>query len=483
MAVKRPLPPLPLPPPPKKKSLLVRASPLLRDLDVGATLERVIVVGPYPVASFIEELRAKFKPKQIIIAVDDGWPIAKLPKSGVIRSVRADTADGLVHAKLYLFEWFTPGPNGGCSWRFAWGSANASPQGFESHAESLSICDLNQLDDAPCQQVLAFFEHISGGRPAGPDEIELGRGMKLLLPIIRPASAHSGGTPSTFSAWLRRGVLCHKFEPAGDFGRLSIKLRNPEKLPPDSLHGLLKNFGLAEDSASRSVHKRYAGTESRKEDRPQWRSKFFVETIFGHWTSRRCFETPPEPFILGSKSSRTETIETIRGAWTGKASPANLQWSRWIGEFLAQVAAVADGLEKLGCMRRDHFKCDKKGNINYAAYRLDLNKKLMKDWALASRESFRERFIGGYEFPNVPALGPSATHFETSLCESLLRRLDASEATEVAPRSRLARKIGEIIGTEFDDGEHLAAALRTRWNEVGTKIDEFHVDLPPNADA
>ena len=81
----------------------------------GYRLSQLVIVNPYPVAEFFQEITRLLKPERCVLLVDDGWPPLRvdhitevLRKAKVLSSVyrvQASTAGGLVHAKMYFFRW------------------------------------------------------------------------------------------------------------------------------------------------------------------------------------------------------------------------------------------------------------------------------------------------------------------------------------------------------------------------------------------
>lgn len=281
-------------------------------------VESMVIVGPYPSKHFFVGPGSlsgcrRAQSVQVTLVADDGWPLQKIKdiekafckpgKKRGLNVVRASDSSNLVHVKAYYIVWKRIGSNTRKR-TLLLGSANASRQGFGGHCESFISLDLAAIKDPTDRRcVRDYFEDIqkyaagASWEPlqVGPIWFWIGKGTSAWasMPAMTVKGLGNEPSASTFTGWLRRGVLCHKFQPDSNFGKIKVTLRRP--LPQGELQPLLEDSGFTTEGDQNSIVTPYLAlaTESGKtvaskgaESRPPaWLRALFIETRLGFWTS------------------------------------------------------------------------------------------------------------------------------------------------------------------------------------------------------
>ncbi|WP_295387708.1 hypothetical protein [uncultured Thiodictyon sp.] len=205
-------------------------------------IDDVLVIGPYLTKNFFDRLiELSGHPRELTLLADDGWHQAQLDgieqlyenrrpagnrcQFRIIR-VAAPNPSGLVHAKIIFFK-LTNQTRTYTKQMLLLGSANASEQGFGVHAETFIHIDLADIKSSERPRLSKYISDLKIGRSVDEIWLTLQRASWIYLPEIKVVNA---GIRSGFDAWLRRGHLCHKYQPDSVFGRLRLSLRKP--IPP-----------------------------------------------------------------------------------------------------------------------------------------------------------------------------------------------------------------------------------------------------------
>lgn len=448
--------------------------------------DRLVVVGPYPSAEFFTQVKEILAPKHVTLVVDEGWreqvieSIRELFDPNV--NIRYASCAGLVHAKLYFVEWRHRG--GSASRTLLWGSANASCAGFESGKNAEVLSSVPIAENARGRKVIEYFDHLTRHDEGEQHVLDLHMAgdLRLLLPAFR---FHSEPEPQTFAGWLQSGVLCHQFQRDQTFARIAVNLIKP--LPRGELEKLFGKLDLIKDSESKTFRKAYvkASGSMRGNMPPRWRTKYFVETWLGHWTSVECYQHHQDAFVARDKGRRQELIKKIKGA--GGAEQAE-----WTNEFVKTLQQAATRLVKAGHTPGDYLACH--GNrISKAHYQKLARKQIENHQRKTGLSSFCNRFVTGFEFPSVPSFRSTEASMEWSFddfvlswCESLVAELNKRRKG-----NRLASSVDQAIQeyaeqdsldyledvmTEQDIDEQAQALkhiLEEHWSELGPQVRAF----------
>jgi len=270
----------------------------------GFRLCRATIIGPYPTPDFIEQI-LDWRPEEVILAVDDGWPQERIDDIRrvfvaheaelILQRVAPSVGDGLVHAKLYCLEWVNAANNRRRHTLLA-GSANASSQGFGTHAEAFVHVDMANIALSDKKEVLQYFGDLALGNDVAFTQFYIGDKSWLSMPALRVVHTP---WPNGFDAWIRRGRLCHSYQPDPTFGRLVLRLREP--MPQGLLGTNLGNSGFSvagETQAFTRPYVSYASDVGEEEnERQNWRQRYFTETVYGYWTSAECFRRFEDEFV------------------------------------------------------------------------------------------------------------------------------------------------------------------------------------------
>ena len=430
----------------------------------GFHMARATIVGPYPTREFVEQVLS-WGPDEIVLAVDDGWPQERIEDIALachetetkllLRRVAPADRTGLVHAKLYLFDW-TNDANSYHRHVLLAGSANASRQGFGTHAEAFVHIDLANINTPDKKAALQYFGALADGRDVPITKFYVLDKSWLSLPSLR--IVHSAW-PNGFDAWIRRGRLCHKYQADPSFGRLVLRLKKP--MPQDVLGENLGNSGFSVVGETQTFSRPYVVYESDNEiERQTWRQRYFTETDYGYWTSAECFSELQKEFVAAKADSRQRALDNIRAMALG-------QRGRWIADFLDSIQDVFAGLS--ATQREAYFEVKANGELDDSHYRRQAETKLGRDREKSMDSYFCSRFIAGFAFPLVPPLGDEFNEFVLILCANLLAKIQSRQI-----RNWLAIVLrNHEIADSSTTADELLFQLRTRWDDLKPELIEF----------
>jgi hypothetical protein len=456
----------------------MKISELLDNIWPGDTfrLQEVTIIGPYPTAKFFGELLDYRKPKIVRLFADDGVPEESfksiketfLKHRGcklLLRRVSAFNKYGLVHAKLYLFEW--KNKMGTQAKRcLVLGSANASTQGFGLHAEtyiSIRVSTGKEFSD-----IRSYFNRLiehdifTKSYVVEGSYLELPDIGNVWLPDIRVAEKSEYG--SSFDSWLRRGLLCHKYERDPLFGKLILSLKQP--LPTNLTVKAFLGAGFGRESISKRLSWPYMSASSSIEDSeesPKWRGRYFIETQYGHWVSEDCYRDNHKDFIGKGHEERQRLIDSI----VDKDAPH----TKWVKKFIEKIQKASDRLDDEDIAPNEYIY-NRGADIDRVKYSNAARKKIKADRSLAKDKTFEDRFVSGFSFPPVPQFGEEFEEFALSFCDSVLVKI--SRATVQNLFCQAVRRVLDVLGKKPNSAKELLFILRDNWHAHQDSIVKYY---------
>jgi hypothetical protein len=439
-------------------------------------LVEVVVLGPYPSVRFFQSLHDWGKKRKWLVmeadttlVADDGWDqeqieqIAKLYDAGPafrVHRAAADTAAGLVHAKLYYLK-FQNGANGKMRRVLLLGSANASEQGFGTHAETYVHIPFPAFEDDAREAVSKYLRALQDGDgQVDALQVSLAGSSWVHLPLVR--FVPSGTSYNSFDAWLRRGLLCHQYQKDPNFGCILIKLKR--KLPRGTEEGVFDTAGLASAGGSQLRRYRYESWERADEDEevaPRWRARFFIETIYGFWTSEDCFRDREDEFAATGRQSRTDALDRITALNETRCNAR-------IRCFITTLQKVHRGLMKVGLMPGKYLSVTPDGKLDVHVYAELARVKIARDSIRGRDKGFARRFQKGYDFVRVPPLGEQLEYFAQSWAETVYSR-------KAGRGARLPQAVYAALWDGVNDDEELLRTLRADWVTMRDEVNAFHI--------
>lgn len=441
----------------------------------GFHTDRALVIAPYVDPKFMKELVKRMKPRRLCLLVDDGVRLEDLDKirrscrQHVDLEVRLGRAVALVHMKAFYFEFVRETPRRRRR-QLLFGSANATAAAFDGNrnAELIADTELAIGDDAELanyfEEVLSAFDTDS---PVEIDarDIDLSRAPTLHLPRFRTSVPGVG--PSGFDSWLQRGVLAAQYRNAPQFLTLSIQLK--KRLPQDLVAQIFSGRRFSERGNRNVVRYPYLGEiedpsidEAEDGSSLRWRSRFGVWTHLGEWIADDCYRAHRGVMKSQTWKTRRDRVDELLSyaedeAWQGERRTA----------FLSALAEVWDDLSRAS-IAPDEYLVSENGGLAVGDYGNRFDLKLATDILLAQDEDFRNRYINGYEFPDVPRFRQDTaawSNFVRSWCESI-----AVEAAKSRTLSAVARRIGDVCEYEGNTLASMSPAeierlLREQWGQ------------------
>lgn len=466
----------------KRAKHSMKISELLDNIWPGDTfrLHEATIIGPYPTAKFFGELLdyKKQKPKIIRLFADDGVPEESLnsikekflKRRGcklLLRRVSACNTYGLVHAKIYMFEWRN---KAGTQTKrcLVLGSANASTQGFGLHAETFISIRVSTGKDF--WDIRRYFNQLIDHDMSTESYVVKGSDFELpdignvWLPNIR--IAEKSECSASFDSWLRRGLLCHKYERDQSFGKLILSLKQP--LPVNVTVKAFLDADFGRESISKRLLWPYMSASSSNEDteeRPKWRGRYFIETQYGHWVSEDCYRDNHKDFIGKGHEERQRLIVSI----ADKYAPH----TKWVNNFIKKIQEASDRLFDEDIDPKKYIY-DHGTGIDHARYSKEAIKKLKADRSLAKDRTFEDRFVSGYDFPPVPQFGEEFEAFALSFCDSVLVKISRASVKNLFCQA--VRDVLEDLGKNPISAKELLFILRDNWHDHRDSIVKYYHD-------
>lgn len=442
----------------------------------GYFVDAALVLGPYISSHFFSEGifaqrtkkkgKAQFPKSRLTIIADQSWDDTQLNRiedvyngsrcKHVLFRAAPRTGAGLVHVKLY---WFSLKRADGkyTKQHLLLGSANASKQGFGTNAESYIGLDVGQLVDQDARGALRQYlsDLHKGNSIEKALDLDLGGGVWVSLPAL---TIRKGLDVDSFDAWLLRGRLCHQFQHDGTFGVVVLNLQ--KALPRQDWVQALQDAGFGERNGTSTLAWHYAEfTEDRQDVRPKWKSQFFLETYYGHWTSAECFQGKRGFFANPRKDERKNLLDRIAQFDDSEMQANAERFVKVIEKAIGRLRERGRGSTEI----RSIFK-HSRGTLDEDYYRTRAIKKMGADRALAKNEDFRQRYMSGHIFPRMPQLLEEFDDFALSWCASVLLHINRTNTTGMLPKA-----IRETVGKGSKSGmqdwtvEDLLDWLRNAW--------------------
>ncbi|WP_440092460.1 hypothetical protein ACTACL_24090 [Pseudomonas syringae] len=439
----------------------------------GYRTEVALVIAPYVDPKFMGTLVAQMKPNRLCLLVDDSIRPEDLQaihgqrRRRVELEVRLARASGVMHMKAFYFEFVKEGTSNRRKRRLLFGSANATDAAFHGrrNAELIAQADLAINADSEIADyfsaILATFD-VPYTRVVEHVELALSKAPVLYLPKI--TSVLPGELPSGFDTWLQRGVLAAQYRNAPQFATLNIQLK--KALPQDLVTRIFANRSFTEKGERNIVRYGYLSgfddlaVEGTDLEIPRWKSRYGVWTHLGDWISYECYRSHRKSMKSKASAARNAKISRILDqgrdtVWREKRIAALLSALEQVWTDLI-AADVQPGLYLDGMNDK----------LNPALYRQRFIQKLEQDLQLAQDSDFRNRYINGYEFPDMPRFRQDTTAWENlvrSWCESIV-----VEAAKNRTPSLVARRVRDVLeekGLSLADLGYpsIAGFLRTHW--------------------
>lgn len=444
----------------------------LRDSCIGTskhryTLERVDILSPYLSEQFFDNL-SSLKPGSISIATDASCSselIGKIEKklAPKLKGIRLAQCAGIVHAKCYLFHWKNKKTNR-YKRLFLWGSCNATGGGFSRNAEVYSWINLSKINKDQRSIILNYFSEISCGETSVKSaKVEFDNGLTVKLPSIDFFSSEL----NTFDLWIQKGRLCHPFPNDPSFRHLKVVLL--DKISPKSeLSSALESNSISINQQTtvsfdylRHNEENPDGAITDEDFTANWKSRYFIDTVYGFWTSEDCFKKNNGYFRKNDSHQRNIEIDRITSA-------DYVQRNKWSNEFLSIIESIYKSLPN-----PERYFHSKDGKLDTNRYEEQFNKQLNRDYIRSKDSWFRRGYISGYDFPEIPPMREHSSHWEeliSSFIESLYFEINKS-----GTRNWLAQTIRDYtdIGKAVDS-DTLLMELQDNWKVHKESIECFY---------
>ena len=446
----------------------IQLDALAHGIPAGSTLERVVVVSAYVGAPFFRALRRNFHPREVVLIVDQSVPIAVLDDVRAVagkrclQSIRRGVAVGpLMHAKAYLATWHHKDRSRPMHVAVL-GSANASANGFGRRGNAESILT-TRVYPSKHSTLMRWFEEASSAPAVEAACCRLGD-VELRLPKFRVVGVDA--VPD-FDAWLQRGFLCHRFEPDPSFLKVTLQLDGALPLEQGGLARALGQQNLRPTTGPKTVRFDYLSDEPGQRSRSApvaWRSRHFLETTIGFWTSEKCYRERGAEFVAPGATARRTLIQRVAGA-------TNYKIQSWVDDLAGRLAVLDESVseaERAECFRMSGDKIDV---AHYAGMARD---QIERDRDKASDTSFVDRYCARFGFPSVPSFrdDPEWEQFALSFAESVVHQTHKgrmTSATAMALRDH-------IDWTEIEDARQLLKVLRKDWYSFAEDIEARLMD-------
>lgn len=329
----------------------------------------VTIVSPFVSKRFIATLVEKLSPDKMLVVADKRSEleideIAKIKIAGIAKvEVRlAECLDGIVHAKLFLFDW------NNVPKIFVWGSANATESAFGKNAESVSLYKIRDSNNEPKSEIESYFEQLWQEEPKKPVEIKshiahLGD-IRLLLPSFSLVEQQD-----SFDKWLEEGKL---FDPDKYKTTLS-----------DSVKTVRLKIFLKKDIKTKNLAKQHDFDCSEQKtlsynkfkdvpnvDLPSIKD-YAVNTMYGYWI--------PNQVVIwfGNKSPKSEIRMLMEGKIEALIGYIKTKREELIAIFMENLNALVEQVEgSLTDYFEDKYLSDHGNKLNIISIEGELRRQL-----------------------------------------------------------------------------------------------------------
>jgi hypothetical protein len=320
-------------------------------------------------------------------------------------------------------------------------------------------------------EVLAYFKALQDDDWVRSVTIQVD-GLTLMLP-----SFDLTNQSEDFLTWLQRGRLCNPFPADSNFRRLKVKLIAPiNAQDPVSAEFRRHRISLSQQTAlTYDFLRADPGAIDADEDEDgtylddqidadsginSWRAKYFVHTIYGHWTSAECYNALRGQFVKRDYEERDREIEIV-------ANSTRADWKRWEDAFLQILAVIANRVDGAHRFLRFHD-----GQLDEIAYREQFRNQIERQVARAHDPWFKRSYVSGFSFAELPAMRETSSiwnEFQESFGDAL-----ASEVSRPRTRQLLARLIRkQHISEPGSDGNEVISAIEDSWEKYGRLLRAF----------
>jgi hypothetical protein len=437
------------------------------------SLEKVDILSPYLSDLFFIKLK-ELKPQHVCITTDAGCPSTAIKSveeklGNKINHIKLAQCDGIVHGKCYLFHWKNKKTNR-YKRLFLWGSCNATEGGFERNAEVFSWLQLSKIDKDQRFNIISYFSDLR----KNDDRI---KGIKIqidALTIKLPDIEFFKPESTTFDLWIQKGRLCHPFPNDPSFRHLRVVLKT--KIAPDDMLstelrnnniGINQQTTIAYDYLRQNFDVIEGGLEEENDLQSDdnytttWKSRYFVDTVFGYWTSEDCFNDNGDSFHKRDTEQRENEIDQISGA-------NSKQRDKWNENFLSILKAISDAIPNAS--EYFHYK---DGELDTERYKKQFENQLNRDLIRSKDSWFRHGYISGYDFPEIPPMREFRSNWN-----ELINSFSSSlffEVNKSGTRSWLAQTVRDYtdLGTAVNSDDFLQL-LRNKWKLNQEYIECFY---------
>jgi len=436
----------------------------------GYELNQVYIISPYISHHFFDELN-ELHPKKILLVTDAG--VSEDAVRAVRRllnkrlTVRFAQCDGIVHAKAYLFRWRN-NEEEHIKTLFLWGSCNATDGGFGRNAEIYSW--MTEIPDKEKMELVNYFRNLEAKGHIRCTQIMINNIIISLpdLDFINPERE------STFDLWLQKGILCHPFPNDNSFRHFKLKLRNRIGTDDEVLNIFKENrlYPIQQTTISYDYLRESKRVNQFKGDNNsfiQWKSQCFTDTIYGFWTSVECYEEIEDSIGRQDSPRRKDEIRRISMA-------EEAQKKEWIDNFFNLLIKVCEEIKKINRNLNDYFEC-RNGVIDDEYYRKIFMKQLNRDQLRSCDRWFKNCYIKGFEFIEVPPLKNFSKNwdvFVVSFCEALLSNIKLNKSNKLSQALNSINEFGKVVD-DIDDGNDLSKWLRENWKKHESTIRGFYL--------
>ncbi len=353
-------------------------------LPKGATITRLIIVGPYPSYDYISKLIKDkgISKDDLFLIIDDAWDVDEFVDNGYnVQRVCAEKESGLVHAKMYYVHYKVKDGTG-IRKMLVTGSANASKNGMKNNAETLSFYRTSLFSPKDKEELEKYFKKLINGKNATSLLLKRASsidGTMLYLPAIYHYEDNEN-----FYSWIRSGLLCYKYDRDGNFGHYEIELK---KSLPIGINFKNTAFINGKSKELKKLRFPYLDNVTWSRDGRNQIKKYGVETNYGYWISKKCYDDC-EKDIFSKKLSKELSVFV-------KEKEDNID---------TVVATIMNEISKFRNQNKKVQLDECFRGINERSIREGLYRKISLDLQKANNKAFAARYERGFAVNKMPQL-------------------------------------------------------------------------------
>lgn len=417
-----------------------------------ATITRLVIVGPYPSYEYISKLIKDegINKDNLFLVVDDAWDVDEFDDGGYnVQRVCAKKESGLVHAKMYYVHYRVKDSTG-VRKMLVTGSANASKNGMKNNAEVLSFYRTSLFSPEEKKELEKYFKKLIDGKSVTSLLLKRASstdGTMLYLPAI----CHYEDNENFYS-WIRSGLLCYKYDRDGNFGHYEIELK---KSLPIGINFKNTAFINGKSKELKKLRFPYLDNVTWSRDGRNQIKKYGVETNYGYWISKKCYEDC-EKNIFSKKLSKDlsdfvkekeDDIDTV-------------------------IAAIMDEISKFRNQNKNVRLDECFKGVNERSIRERLSRKITLDLQKAKNKAFATRYERGFAVNKMPQLDDEEfDEFIGSFFEFC--KMKGSYRCQNKFSKRL-KKLVVDLGEKYDDmtDDELKRWVVSKWREEFYESDD-----------